>query len=170
MSPGAPGACWEGRPPKGPDSDLGCPSGQLSKDPGGRGGAQRLPGDSGHSADPQLPLSPSSSESCFFTIGATSLTPPHRQAQSPMSHHRWALPASVIAAPYRGWGWGMAGVLVALWENKTSWPPRSPVGPTRPLIGPWEGDHGNPRPTTHLLPVFISEPQSLHLLAGNGGP
>lgn len=34
----------------------------------------------------------------------------------------------------------------------------------------WAGDHWSPRPAACWLHVFLSEPQSLHLRAGNGGP
>lgn len=99
--PGVPWACWEGKPPKRPNSDLGCHGLSSARSLGVEGGVQRLQGGLGHSADPQLPLSPSSSESCCFTVEATSLTPP--QPPSPEPHKPPQL-GPLISTSCRGGG------------------------------------------------------------------
>lgn len=151
-----------------PDSDLRCPGGQLREGPGAGGGAQRRPGHLGHAADPPLPLGSRSSGSRCFTVEPRPKLHPSPQPEP----HQPPQLGPVISASWRG-GDGerpMTRVSGALQESRTPWLPRSPAGPTGPLIGPWKGDNWSPRPATYRLPMFISEPQSLHLLAGNGGP
>lgn len=57
-----------------------------------------------------------------------------------------------------------------VWEGTAPQPPRSTAGPTWPPTGPWAADGRSPGPATHWLPVFLSEPLSPHLLAGNSSP
>lgn len=102
----------------------------------GGGGAQGLPRDLGRPEDSQLPLNPSSSESCCLTVGGH--IPDSTRVPSPEPHKPPQL-GPIISASCKGRGGeqSMPGVPGAPPEGTASRPPNSLDGPSGPLIRPW---------------------------------